>query len=104
MIHDRHTALEVFLVQDVILTLGGMRGTLGWLGRAEDCSPVQRAEALARITRQIGAVEDRARALWQDMRTPPPDDAGAAANLFLPEAGEAALPARAIFRTCRAGA
>jgi hypothetical protein len=61
---DRDAAFERFLVEDVILTLGNLRGSLGWLD-----SPEARADAaiyragLRRIDRQIELLEDRARVL-----------------------------------------
>ena len=53
-------AFEAFLVEDVILTLGTVRGALGWLGNSEDCPAAVRAEGFARVARQISALEDRA--------------------------------------------
>lgn len=98
-------AFEAFLIEDVILTLGSVRGALGWLGTAEDCPPAQRAAAFARITRQIGALEDRARGLWNDMQPEPAPcaaESGEAGNIFGPAGGAAELPRRVIFRSRRA--
>ncbi len=56
--------LERFLVQDVILTLGNLRGSLAWVAGDQDSglSPAYRA-GLERIERQIELLEDRARTL-----------------------------------------
>ncbi len=80
-----------FLLEDVILTLGTVRGALGWLASGADCPPAARAEGFARISRQIAALEDRARDLWAERRSAPcprPDEADLA-NLFQPSAEEA---------------
>ncbi len=81
MTGSTHDAFDSFLVEDVILTLGTVRGALGWLEGGEDCPPAQRAEAFARITRQIAALEDRARGLWGRMRSSAVADADCA-NVF----------------------
>lgn len=99
-------AFEVFLVEDVILTLGTVRGALGWLGENEGCPAAARAEGFARITRQIAALEDRARDLWQGLHlesgSPPAPALPAPDNVF--DLGAIPLPARprAVFRTRRA--
>lgn len=49
-----------FLVEDVILTLANLRGTLDWLA-AEPVAEL-RAAARERLDRQIDLIEDRARA------------------------------------------
>lgn len=49
-----------FLVEDVILTLANLRGTLDWLV-AEPAAEL-RAAARDRLDRQIDLIEDRARA------------------------------------------
>jgi hypothetical protein len=100
-------AILSFLVEDVILTLGTARGALGWLGSDASCPPAVRAEGFARITRQIAALEDRARNLWAQLRTEASaelaEDDAEITNLFLaPIAEEAA--AGLSFRTGRAGA
>jgi len=55
---------ETFLVQDVILTLGNLRGSLAWLadGGAEVDPAIYRA-GLERLDRQIEQLQDRARAM-----------------------------------------
>ena len=76
-------AFESFLVEDMILTLGNLRGSLGWLG-AE--AAADRA-CLDRLDRQLALLEDRAHRMAHALR-----DAAAAAsepaNLFAaPDAG-----------------
>ncbi len=57
-------AFETFLVEDVILTLGNLRGTLSWLGQADaKADPGLHRAGLARLERQIETLEDRARAV-----------------------------------------
>lgn len=55
---------ETFLVQDVILTLGNLRGSLAWLadGGGEADPAIYRA-GFERLDRQIGQLQDRARAM-----------------------------------------
>lgn len=106
MTRQANDSLEFFLVEDVILTLGTVRGALGWLGGNEDCPPAARAEGLARIARQLSALEDRARDLWRDLReaAPPVPEP----SIFTPDnvfdlgaiPPAAAVP-RAIFRSRR---
>lgn len=84
-------AVLSFLLEDVILTLGTMQGALGWLASGTDCPPAARAEGFARISRQIAALEDRARGLCAERRSAPcprPDEAELA-NLFQASAQEA---------------
>lgn len=58
------SAFETFLVEDVILTLGNLRGTLDWLERADSPSDAARLRGgMERIARQIALLEDRARQL-----------------------------------------
>ncbi len=64
-------AFEAFLVEDVILTLSTVRGAIGWLGDETGCPPAQRAACCARIERQIGTLEERARDLWRRLRAAP---------------------------------
>ena len=58
------------LVEDVILTLGNIRAALGWI-RDEGVGAAIRDNALDRIERDIGALEDRAAAL-RDSAAPAP--------------------------------
>lgn len=98
-------AFEAFLVEDVILTLGSIRGAIGWLSSGQDCPPAQRAEAFARIARQATALEDRARLLWRRIQAQPAPDGGEVegmGNLFAAPGGEACPPRRAVFRSHRA--
>jgi hypothetical protein len=61
MQHALRSEFEVFLVEDVILTLGNLRGSLGWLSEADTLrSQSQRQAGLARIERQIDLLERRA--------------------------------------------
>lgn len=80
---------EAFLVEDVILTLGNLRGALGWLGGG---SLADRA-CLDRLDRQLALLDDRARQLARALCA----EAAAAepANIF-------AIPvADAVFRSRR---
>jgi hypothetical protein len=96
-----------FLVEDVILTLGTLRGALGWLDGGEDCPPAARAEGFARIARQIAALEDRARDLWARLHVEPcnapVDEEPDIANLFQLTADED-VASGLTFRTRRARA
>ena len=77
-------AFETFLVEDVILTLGNLRGSLAWLGQADPgTDPGLHRAGLARLDRQIETLEDRARAVCKTIRGDP--------------AGEGALPAAAAY-------
>ncbi|MCB2117439.1 MAG: hypothetical protein KDE00_14385 [Rhodobacteraceae bacterium] len=87
-------SFETFLVEDVILTLGTLRGALGWIA---DGGEPGRA-GIERLERQLAWLEDRARALCSDLAAttpaPPPH------TCFGPLAGGATgLP---VFRSCRA--
>lgn len=77
----RQAAFEAFLVEDVILTLANLRASLAWLGEtaaadrggatdtggaADDAA--RRRAGLDRIDRQIGMLEDRARAVCDGLR------------------------------------
>ncbi len=69
-------AFESFLVEDVILTLGNLRGSLDWLGGG---AATDRA-CLDRLGRQLAFLEDRAHRMARMLR-----DAAAMpepANLF----------------------
>lgn len=63
---------ETFLVQDVILTLGNLRGSLAWLadGGAEVDAAIYRA-GLERLDRQIEQLQDRARAMCASVTANP---------------------------------
>lgn len=66
---------ETFLVEDVILTLGNLRGSLSWLGQADaGTDPGLHRAGLARLERQIDLLEDRARAVCKIIRSMPPTD------------------------------
>ncbi|MBC7141413.1 MAG: hypothetical protein H5U18_04545 [Rhodobacteraceae bacterium] len=80
MTDSAQTAFESFLVEDVILTLGNLRGSLGWLGER----PEQSRAGLDRLDRQLGLLEDRARAVCRQLRAAPDDGRPEAAgdNLF----------------------
>lgn len=71
MTDNTNAAFEAFLVEDVILTLGNLRGSLGWLG----AGPEQSRAGLDRLDRQLGLLEDRARAVCRHLRRAPADDA-----------------------------
>ncbi len=79
-------AFEYFLVEDVILTLGNLRGSLLWLGEG---SVVER-NCIDRLDRQLGLLEDRAhrmaRLLRDEVAAPEP------ANLFAAPAASACAP------------
>ncbi|MCC7319623.1 MAG: hypothetical protein IT542_01470 [Rubellimicrobium sp.] len=113
---DRPLAFETFLVQDVILTLGNLRGSLVWLadgGPATD--PAIFRAGLDRVERQIGRLEDRARALCRAAAPPPPAAWGEARaayaggsgltleHLLRDALGEEAAQVPPVFRSQRAG-
>ena len=63
-------AFETFLIEDVILTLGNLRGSLSWLGQADTgTDPGLHRAGLARLERQIETLEDRARAVCKIIRS-----------------------------------
>jgi hypothetical protein len=67
---ESHAQSDVFLVEDVILTLGNLRGSLAWLadpGPLDD--PALHRAGLERIGRQIALLEDRVRAMRRRMGT-----------------------------------
>jgi hypothetical protein len=68
---ESHSSFDVFLVEDVILTLGNLRGSLGWLADpAPADDPALHRAGLERIGRQIALLEDRARAMRRRMGQP----------------------------------
>ncbi len=69
MTDSTHAAFESFLVEDVILTLGNLRGSLEWLG----AGPEQSRAGLDRLDRQLGLLEDRARAVCRELRGTRPE-------------------------------
>ncbi len=69
---DLLPAFETFLVQDVILTLGNLRGSLAWLadgGTAAD--PATCRAGFDRLDRQIELLQDRARAMCPTLAPDP---------------------------------
>lgn len=106
MTRNVNEAFEAFLVEDMILTLSSVRGALCWLGSGDDCPPAARAEGFARISRQIAALEDRARDLWRHMdRSPDPSRAlpdDTPDNVFDLGAMPLRAAPRAVFRSQRA--
>ena len=65
-------AFETFLVEDVILTLGNLRGSLAWLAQSDaGTDPGLHRAGLARLDRQIETLEDRARAVCKIIRGDP---------------------------------
>jgi hypothetical protein len=77
MHHDHRSDFGVFLLEDVILTLGNIQGTLGWL-TGSDVTPEMRQLGLERIDRQVTLLTGRVQALW---RQDGPSDSGAAASI-----------------------
>lgn len=90
MTENAQTAFESFLVEDVILTLGNLRGSLGWLGDR----PEQSRAGLDRLDRQLGLLEDRARAVCRDLHSARPNARaeGEPDNLFAADPATAGLP------------
>lgn len=67
--------LDVYLVEDVILTLCSLRGSLGWLATDAAIDPARARAGIDRIERQLGQLEDRARSHCRTLaRTPEPGD------------------------------
>lgn len=83
-----HGSFESFLLEDVILTLGTLRGSLGWIAEGGE----EGRAGLARLERQLAMLEDRARALCSG---PHPS---AAAGIAQPAPEDGLLP---VFRSCR---
>ncbi|MFN0114949.1 MAG: hypothetical protein ACKVPY_09760 [Paracoccaceae bacterium] len=70
---DDRVDFEGFLVEDVILTLGNVRLSLSWLasGPEADASGASgdwRRAGIDRLDRQLGHLEDRARALRETLK------------------------------------
>lgn len=78
MFQSPQSAFESFLVEDMILTLGNLRGSLRWLGRGSE----QERLAVERLDHQLGLLEDRARSMCRTLRDAAPSDGG---NLFAPQ-------------------
>ncbi len=69
---DLLPAFETFLVQDVILTLGNLRGSLAWLADENSADdPGVRKSGLDRLDRQIERLQDRARAVCRTLCAAP---------------------------------
>ncbi len=65
---NRCGGLELFLVEDMILTLGNLRGSLAWLGDDQRADPARHRAGLQRIGAQIDMLEARARDLCTGLR------------------------------------
>jgi hypothetical protein len=66
-------SLEAFLIEDMVLTLANLRGSLGWLGgEALACDPAGRRAGLQRLERQLDMLEARARDCLTDLQQRPP--------------------------------
>jgi hypothetical protein len=91
-----HAALETFLVEDVILTLVNLRGTLDWIGsEPAGGDPRTRRSGLERLDRQLAMLETRAHEICRGFHK-----AGAAQSEAEDVGAEPAdLP---VFRSCRA--
>jgi hypothetical protein len=62
MVGDGPDKFEVFLVEDVILTLGNLRSGLAWLAVPEANVPAAQVRAgVARLDAQLALLEERAR-------------------------------------------
>jgi hypothetical protein len=102
MHHDLGSEFEVFLVEDVILTLGNLRGSLSWLGSYQSADPAIFRAGLDRLDGQIGMLEDRARALKRQMVVAAASDAVAGGTMTL--SGRAAYPHEGLAQDGRTGA
>ena len=94
------TAFERFLIEDVILTLGTLRATLGWIAEGG-----AGAAGLDRLDRQIRVLEDRARRVHAGLGTasPPAPEPPRDCNVFTFVAPAApAAPMAPLFRSRRA--
>ncbi|MDW4549850.1 hypothetical protein R5H32_10835 [Defluviimonas sp. D31] len=69
MADDIRQQLESFLVEDVILTLGNLRGSLAWLLADETDTLSPRGIGIDRLDRQLALVEDRARSVCRLLRS-----------------------------------
>ena len=81
MIQSPRSDFESFLVEDMILALGNLRGSLRWLGQGSD----QDRLAIDRLDRQLGLLEDRARSMCRALRD---EVAAETDNLFAPRRDE----------------
>ncbi|MCU9849608.1 hypothetical protein OEZ60_16535 [Defluviimonas sp. WL0024] len=66
---DIREQLETLLVEDVILTLGNLRGSLTWLMADETGARSPRGIGIDRLDRQLALVEDRARSVCRLLRS-----------------------------------
>ncbi|MCX7889628.1 MAG: hypothetical protein N2422_07865 [Rhodobacteraceae bacterium] len=64
---DRDT---FFLLEDVVLALGNLRGALAWLDADPPLTPAERRAGIARLGRQVDLLHDRVRRL-ASARHPP---------------------------------
>lgn len=73
MVHDKpFSAFETFLVEDVILTLGNLRGALGWLLQPDGAiEPTALRGGLERMAHQLALLDDRAHQVCRTSDRPP---------------------------------
>lgn len=79
MHYEANPGFDVFLVEDVILTLCTLRGSLGWLAEDGTIDPARRRAGIDRIDRQLGQLEDRARSYCRAQAQPQPHSESPAA-------------------------
>lgn len=78
MVQDKpFSAFETFLVEDVILTLGNLRGALDWLLQPDGViEPGALRGGLERMAHQLALLDDRAHLVCRTLRSPavPPSE------------------------------
>lgn len=72
MVQDKpFSAFETFLVEDVFLTLGNLRGALGWLLQPNEAiEPGALRGGLERMAHQLALLDDRAHQVCRTLRLP----------------------------------
>lgn len=93
MTFDRIAGPEAFLVEDVILALGNIRGMLGWV-LSDKTSVEMQAVGLERLDRQIALLHERAEGLLRERA----DQVGSAVDARSDRPADNAM---AVFRTSR---
>jgi hypothetical protein len=77
MLQGAAPPFDVFVVEDVYLTVCNLRGSLLWLGSDDALAePRLRQSVVARMDRQLAALEDRARAWRSRLQAGAPAPAG----------------------------
>lgn len=88
-------SFEVFLLEDMVLMLANLRGSLGWLSdpAGDGRDEIARHAGLERLDRQLEGLETRARDLCAGLRASGRDRPRAFAPVATPPTAPAAMPA-----------